>query len=200
MDPSRFAAFLVVDSLLVMTLGADWAYAIAANVRGRKVAPAVAGLAGGHLLHATLVVVGVGALLAQSQSVMELLTYLGAAYLLWLGTRVARDPAPLAADGTDPITALSGVATSALNPMCPLLFFALLPQFVGPYRSMAGDGTTRRPRHRPCGRLRSRLPRRRARGPAPVAVATASCAHRQSRVGHCHDHGRRRVVIERAAA
>jgi threonine/homoserine/homoserine lactone efflux protein len=130
MDPSLFAAFLVVDLMLVMTPGADWAYAITAGVRGRRVAPAVAGLASGHLLHATLVVVGVGALLAQSDSAMQLLTYLGAAYLLWMGTRVARDPAPLAAGGTDSVSALRGVATSALNPKAPLLFFALLPQFV----------------------------------------------------------------------
>jgi threonine/homoserine/homoserine lactone efflux protein len=90
----------------------------------------VAGLAGGHLLHATLVVVGVGALLAQSDSAMEALTYAGAAYLLWLGTRVARDPAPVTAAGADSASALRGLATSALNPKCPILFFALLPQFV----------------------------------------------------------------------
>jgi threonine/homoserine/homoserine lactone efflux protein len=111
MDPSRFAAFLVVDLMLVMTPGADWAYAITAGVRGRKVAPAVAGLAGGHLLHATLVVVGVGALLAQRASAMQLLTYLGPAYLLWLGPRVTRDPAPLAAGGTGSVSALRGLAT-----------------------------------------------------------------------------------------
>jgi threonine/homoserine/homoserine lactone efflux protein len=92
--------------------------------------PAVAGLAGGHLLHAALVVVGVGALLAQSKSAIALLTYCGAAYLLWLGARAARDPAPLAADGPGSVSALRGVATSALNPKCPVLFFALLPQFV----------------------------------------------------------------------
>ena len=130
MDPSRFAAFLVVDLMLVMTPGADWACAITAGVRGRKVAPAITGLAGGHLLHATLVVVGVGALLAQSERAMELLTYLGAGYLLWLGTRVLRDPGPLAAASADSVSAVRGLATSALNPKCPLLFFALLPQFV----------------------------------------------------------------------
>ena len=56
--------------------------------------PAIAGLAGGFVVQATLVVAGVGAVLAESQSSMQFLTYLGAAYLLWLGVRVARDPAP----------------------------------------------------------------------------------------------------------
>jgi threonine/homoserine/homoserine lactone efflux protein len=46
MDPSRFAAFLVADLMLVMTPGADSRYAITAGVRGRKLAPAVAGLGG----------------------------------------------------------------------------------------------------------------------------------------------------------
>jgi threonine/homoserine/homoserine lactone efflux protein len=130
MDPSLFAAFLVVDLMLVMTPGADWGCAITAGIRGRTVVPAVAGLASGHLLHATLVVVGVGGLLAQNESAMDALMYVGAAYLLWLGTRVTRDPAPLAAGGTDSVSALRGLATSALNPKCPLLFFAVLPQFV----------------------------------------------------------------------
>jgi threonine/homoserine/homoserine lactone efflux protein len=130
MDPSLLVAFLVVDLLIVFTPGADWGYAISAGVRGRTVAPAIAGLAGGHLLHATLVVIGVGGLLAQSNSAMQALTYAGAAYLLWLGIGVVRDPAPLAPGGTDSASALRGLATSVLNPKCPVLFFALLPQFV----------------------------------------------------------------------
>ncbi len=130
MDPSRFAAFVVVDLLLVMTPGADWAYAISAGVRGGRLLPAIAGLAGGFVVQATLVVAGVGAVLAESQSSMQFLTYLGAAYLLWLGVRVARDPAPFAAENRGPVSALRGAATSGLNPKGLLLFFAVLPQFV----------------------------------------------------------------------
>jgi threonine/homoserine/homoserine lactone efflux protein len=82
----------------------------------RKPLPAIAGLAGGYVVQAKFVVAGVGALLAQSQSAMQALTYLGAAYLLWLGVRVARDPAPFAAENTGAVSALRGVATSGLNP------------------------------------------------------------------------------------
>ena len=116
--------------MLVMTPGADWAYAITAGVRGGKLLPAIAGLAGGYVVQAALVVVGVGALLAQSQSAMQVLTYLGAVYLLWLGVRVARDPAPFAPENTGAVSAARGVATSGLNPKGVLLFFAVLPQFV----------------------------------------------------------------------
>ncbi|HTE64373.1 MAG TPA: LysE family translocator [Solirubrobacteraceae bacterium] len=136
MDARSFAAFLLVDLLLVMTPGADWAYAIAAGVRGRTVLPAVAGLAAGYVLHAGLVVIGVGALLAGSPTALHLLTLIGAAYLLWLGVTVARRSEPLAADGQQMPsavrTALRGSAVSGLNPKGLLLFFAVLPQFVAP--------------------------------------------------------------------
>jgi threonine/homoserine/homoserine lactone efflux protein len=135
MDARSLAAFFVVDLLLVMTPGADWAYAIAAGVRG-TVLPAVAGLAAGYVLHAALVVIGVGGLLAGSPTALHLLTLVGAAYLLWLGVTVARRSEPLAADGpqAEPAvrTALRGSAVSGLNPKGLLLFFAVLPQFVAP--------------------------------------------------------------------
>ncbi len=48
----------------------------------RRLFPGIAGLAGGYLVRASLVVAGVGAVLAQSPSAMQFLTYLGASYLL----------------------------------------------------------------------------------------------------------------------
>ena len=129
-DPTRFAAFVVVDLMLVMTPGADWAYAITAGVRRGRLLPAIAGLAGGYVVQAALVVAGVGALFAESRSAMRFLTYLGAGYLVWLGVRVARDRAPLAARNPGAVSALRGAATSGLNPKGVLLFFAVLPQFV----------------------------------------------------------------------
>ncbi len=130
MDPTRFAAFIVVDVMLVMTPGADKAYAITAGVRGGRVLPAIAGLAGGYLVQASLVVAGVGAVLAESQSAMQFLTYLGVGYLLWLGVRVARGPVALPGENPGAVSALRGAATSRLNPKGVLLFVAVLPQFV----------------------------------------------------------------------
>ncbi len=49
---TRFAAFVVVDLMLVMTPGADWAYAITAGVRSGKLLPAIAGLVGGYVVQA----------------------------------------------------------------------------------------------------------------------------------------------------
>ena len=55
------AAFWAVSFLFIITPGADWAYAISAGMRERRVAPAVAGLLSGHVLATLIVAAGVGA-------------------------------------------------------------------------------------------------------------------------------------------
>jgi threonine/homoserine/homoserine lactone efflux protein len=127
MNFSALIAFAAVDLTLVLTPGADWAFAIAAGLRGRAVS-SVAGLAGGYAVHAALVTAGVGALLARSASALDVLTFAGAAYLLWLGLAVVRRP-PAMSEATG-AGWLRGAAVSALNPKGLLLFFAVLPQFV----------------------------------------------------------------------
>src|SRR5215470_9999578 len=104
MTLSVVAAFLAVDVLLVLTPGADWAYAIAAGLGGRTVLPAVAGLVTGYAGYTLLVVAGLAVLVARTPGLLTVLTVLGAVYLLWLGYRVlARPgvPADPAGRGTD---------------------------------------------------------------------------------------------------
>ena len=60
------AAFWAVSLMLLITPGADWAYAIAAGLRHRTVLPAVGGLLTGHLAATAVVAAGVGALVAGS--------------------------------------------------------------------------------------------------------------------------------------
>ena len=66
----------------------------------------------------------------------ELITLLGAAYLLWLGIAILRHPTtPDAATqqaGSWNRWALKGLCISGLNPKVFLLFLALLPQFTDP--------------------------------------------------------------------
>jgi threonine/homoserine/homoserine lactone efflux protein len=87
------AAFWAVSFLLVITPGADWAYAIAAGLRHRLVFPAVGGLLAGHLAATAVVAAGVGALMARSPLVLTMLTAVGAAYLVWLGIGMLAHPA-----------------------------------------------------------------------------------------------------------
>ena len=90
---SIVAGFWVVSFLLIMTPGADWAYAISAGINGRRVVPAVMGLMSGHLLATLIVVAGVGVVIAQHPLALTGLTVAGAVYLLWLGIGLLRHPA-----------------------------------------------------------------------------------------------------------
>lgn len=137
MTLSVFAAFWAVSFLFVITPGADWAYAIAAGVRGRVV-PAVSGLLLGHLLATVVVAGGVGSLAASKPMAFAVLTVSGAVYLLCLGiiSILARPSELLVSDVREVGGWLSwtikGACVSGLNPKVLLLFLALLPQFTNP--------------------------------------------------------------------
>jgi threonine/homoserine/homoserine lactone efflux protein len=133
MDLGAIAAFLAVDLLLVLTPGADWAYAIAAGLRARSVVPAVAGLLLGYAGHTILVVAGLAALVAANPGLLTVLTTVGATYLIWLGGNVLLKPSDPQENQQIPRrTMLRGVGISGLNPKGLLLFVALLPQFIRP--------------------------------------------------------------------
>lgn len=120
MEMSIVAGFWVVSFLLIMTPGADWAYAISAGINGRRVVPAVMGLMSGHLLATLIVVAGVGVLIAQHPLALTGLTVAGALYLLWLGITLLRHPAvpEKAIQHADNWTqwAVKGLCISGLNP------------------------------------------------------------------------------------
>lgn len=143
MNPQLYFAFLVVAVALACTPGVDWAYSIAAGLRQRSFAPAVAGLCGGYVVHTALMVLGLAALLTGAPGVLGWLTAAGAVYLLWLGfstVRSWRDASFNAATGGLPGTApasqvrvfLQGIGISGINPKGLLFFVALVPQFVSP--------------------------------------------------------------------
>ena len=62
MDSTTLLSFLALDLLLVCVPGADWAYTIAAGVRGRSVPAAVGGLVCGYAVHTALAVAGLAVL------------------------------------------------------------------------------------------------------------------------------------------
>src|SRR3954468_12297999 len=131
MDAGAVLGFWLVAMLLIAVPGADWAFTIAAGLRGHAVLPAVGGLATGYAGVSTVVTAGVGALVARSPAALTALTVAGGLYLIWHGATTAARPAPppaaTAAAGTGWRLFARGVAVSTLNPKGLLLFLALLP-------------------------------------------------------------------------
>ncbi|MEU6552905.1 LysE family translocator [Streptomyces sp. NPDC046915] len=132
MESASLLSFLALDLLLVCVPGADWAYVIAAGLRGRRVTGAVAGLVAGYALHTVLAAAGLAVLVAGSPRLLTALTVAGAGYLLWLGWGVLRRPAVpgTAAEADDSRVFLRGAAISGLNPKGLLLYLSVLPQFL----------------------------------------------------------------------
>lgn len=135
MTAGTVAAFWGVSVMFAMTPGADWAYAISAGLRHRRVSPAVVGMLSGHLAVTVLVACGLAAVMASTPGLLEVLTLAGAAYLLWLGVSMLRTHAAGVTEGVAELSgswvreALTGFGVSGLNPKVLLLLMALLPQF-----------------------------------------------------------------------
>jgi len=141
--------FVLAGMLLNITPGPDTAYIVGRSVPlgWRAGAAAALGVGCGCLIHIIAAAVGLSALLAASASAFLIVKLTGAAYLIWLGVRMAL--ARPSADTRDrPATnAISlrqifwqGALTNALNPKVALFFLAFLPQFVdaeAPHKGLA---------------------------------------------------------------
>ncbi len=138
MDAVLVAQFWFVAALLVLTPGADWAYAIASGVQSRSFVPSILGILVGYAVVVAVVAVGVGAFVARFPMALLVLTLAGAAYLIWLGGTALLRSAPRldVGDRTMGRNAvgrfLRGVGVSGFNPKGLLLLLALLPQFTTP--------------------------------------------------------------------
>ena len=132
-------AFLVAAILLAVTPGPGIAYVVARTAAGGR-SEGLASCLGtclGGLLHVLAAAFGLSVLIAQSALAFNLLKYLGAAYLVYLGIRLwlRREPAA-AVEAVTPQGArralVEGIVVEALNVKTALFFLAFLPQFVDP--------------------------------------------------------------------
>lgn len=131
------AAFIAAATLLTITPGLDTALVLRTAAIGDARGAALAGLgiAAGCFCWATLVALGLGALLAASKLAYTGLRWVGAAYLVWTGYRMLRNPRRsfITIDGHDH-RARSGFGTGAftnlLNPKIGVFYVSFLPQFV----------------------------------------------------------------------
>ena len=143
LDPQLYALFLTAALVLTLAPGPDTMFVLGAGLGGgaRSGLLASAGVMTGLLVHLTLALVGVSALIAASPLAFDALRWAGAAYLIWIGAplvvRAWRDRhVAVASEPAPPSTRLywQGLTTNILNPKVAIFYVAFLPQFVAPER------------------------------------------------------------------
>ncbi len=140
---ARFAAYIAVMALLILTPGPDTALVIRnALGSGARAATATAfGIGLGSLVWALASLLGIAVVLETSATAFTVVKLAGAAYLAYLGIRtlLARRRSAEAASTArlDDRTAFQqGVLGNLLNPKAAVIFVTLLPQFIEPGDSL----------------------------------------------------------------
>lgn len=109
-----------------------------ALTRGRHVALATAaGVVLGDLVAMTVSLLGLGALILASATLFQILKWIGAAYLIYLGVKLLHSKMPHSPEQMDMKEPKStggifwhAMAVTALNPKSIVFFIAFVPQFV----------------------------------------------------------------------
>ena len=137
-------AFLVAAIVLAITPGPGLAYVVARTVAGGR-AEGLASCLGtsiGGLLHVIAAALGFSLIVAQSAAAFNLVKYIGAAYLVYLGLRLLlqkgleHEVSPVASQGARRAF-LEGIVVETLNVKTALFFLAFLPQFTTPSEPFA---------------------------------------------------------------
>jgi threonine/homoserine/homoserine lactone efflux protein len=134
----NFWVFALTGLLLNLTPGNDMLYVIArSSGQGTKAGIISAlGIGAGCIIHILAAVIGLSALIAQSATAFDIIKYIGAAYLIYLGVKSVLSKKHSVAIDTK-LKELSyrkifwqGFITNVLNPKVALFFLAFLPQFI----------------------------------------------------------------------
>lgn len=137
MDPVLFIAFLTTTAVFLVVPGPSVAFATAQAIRHgpRAAFIAVAGDALGTMVHVTVAVVGLTALVALSEMVLPFLQIVGGVFILWMAFNAFRNvgqsstPVRTPSDGT---TFWAGFFACVTNPKAIVFFVALFPAFISP--------------------------------------------------------------------
>jgi threonine/homoserine/homoserine lactone efflux protein len=137
-DASTLALFVAAALALLLVPGPAVLYIVARSVEQGRAAGlvSVVGVHLGSLVHIAAAAIGLSSLLVSSALAFNVVKYLGAAYLVFLGVRALLNraepeevevrPAPLRK------LLRQGAVVNILNPKTALFFLAFLPQFVDP--------------------------------------------------------------------
>ena len=143
-DWSLWLPFALTQLLFALTPGPAVLLVMSqAMTRGTRAGVAAGlGVQAGNGVYLTLSVIGLGAILATSQTLFEIVKYAGAAYLVWMGIQTLRSAKAAAQGERKPVTLWSapftqGFVKQLANPKSVLFFGSLLPQFLDPGRDLA---------------------------------------------------------------
>lgn len=130
-------AFTGAATLLTITPGLDTAFVVRTGAAEgpRSGMLAALGILTGCLVWAIIVAAGLGVLLAASQLAYTILRWVGAAYLVFMGYRLLRDPRSafsiVQSDARLGHAAFArGAWTNLLNPKVGIFYVSFLPQFI----------------------------------------------------------------------
>lgn len=145
LDITHFGLFALSVLLLSVTPGPDIAYVVGQSVANGRRAGIIsaAGVALGSCTHAVASAVGLTALIAASPMMFTVIKYLGAAYLVYLGSKMIlgtltkqtsdRSEADIVKTKATHASLLTkGFITTLTNPKVLLFFISFFPQFVSP--------------------------------------------------------------------
>lgn len=141
----KLPLFIFAAILLLLTPGPAVLYIIARSVDQGRVAGLVSVLSVevGNFFHAVAATVGLSALVFSSPTAFNVVKYLGAAYLVYLGVRKLLSQSNNLQGAHMERQSLrrifsQGVTVAVLNPKTALFFLAFLPQFVEPAKGQVG--------------------------------------------------------------
>jgi threonine/homoserine/homoserine lactone efflux protein len=140
-DLSQLYFFVGASLALLLVPGPAVLYITARSANQGRLAGLVSVLAieTANFLQAVAATLGLSAILLSSALAFDVVKYLGAAYLIYLGLRKLLVREEAAAEGEVRPESLSriywqGFVINMLNPKTALFYFAFLPQFVDPAR------------------------------------------------------------------
>jgi threonine/homoserine/homoserine lactone efflux protein len=133
-----FWVFALASLLLNITPGNDMLY-VASRSAGQGIKAGIVsslGIMVGCLVHVLAAVAGLSAIIAHSATAFDIIKYVGAAYLVYLGLKsfFSKGRTSFALDEKQALLSyrrifVQGVTTNILNPKIALFFLAFLPQF-----------------------------------------------------------------------
>ena len=137
----NYLGFIIAGIIMNLTPGADTIYIITRSIaQGKKAGIySVLGIGSGAIIHIILAGFGLSVILAKSILLFNIIKWIGASYLIYLGIKMLLDKSKLfAAEKTEfEKTDLwkiyrQGFLTNVLNPKVAIFFLSLLPQFIKP--------------------------------------------------------------------